>query len=105
MNPRIQISKRQKRLLAGYGVVMIAAAAGCYLFPDDETLSLPVASFFGPFLGLRLGWAGGLAVLLIVLELILPFVWKPNVLTSTLLLLGIAAWAFCGYITGLALHV
>jgi hypothetical protein len=92
-----QIGKRQKKFRAGYAVVMVAAAAGCFFHPDDKAVALPLATFFGPFLVLRLGmeeapW--------IVFGLVLPFAWKTNALTSALLFPGIVGWAGCGLVAG-----
>ena len=94
------MNKRQVILLAFYGVLLLTSAVACFSYPDDKVLPLALASFFGPFMAISLGFGGAVLILFLALGLTLPFVWRSTSFTLMLLVLGIVIWGYSGYVAG-----
>lgn len=75
--------------------VLISMTA--FLYPNDWTLPIPLASVFGPALGIRMGFGECLVLALICGGLMTPIAFRQNAWTILLLALGICLWLFSGY--------
>jgi hypothetical protein len=95
----IRMTARQATLIA-YACVLLATWGACFLYPDDAVLPLPLAAVFGPFVAMRLGFSGGILMIVLSLGLAMPFVWKPHPITALLLCWGIVLWLYAGFAAG-----